>query len=145
MYSLGETSKKNLSTCCVELQQITDIAITLSVIDFTVVEGHRGRERQNELYHALPPKTKVMWPHSKHNTLPSEAADIVPYVNGKLSWNYYHCCYLAGVIMAVASFVGVGIRWGGDWNRNGEPITDQDFQDLAHYEIIKKEKKNGDD
>jgi hypothetical protein len=32
--------------------------------------------------------------------------------------------------------VGVMIRWGGNWDMDGEPITDQDFQDLVHFELI---------
>ena len=29
---------------------------------------------------------------------------------------------------------GVDIRWGGDWNRNGD-ITDNGFDDLFHFEV----------
>jgi peptidoglycan L-alanyl-D-glutamate endopeptidase CwlK len=31
--------------------------------------------------------------------------------------------------------LGVKLRWGGNWDRDGEPVTDQDFQDLVHFEL----------
>jgi hypothetical protein len=30
---------------------------------------------------------------------------------------------------------GVTLRWGGDWNRNGD-LTDNNFDDLFHMEIV---------
>ncbi len=36
----------------------------------------------------------------------------------------------------VAKGCWINIRWGGNWDQDGEPVTDQDFQDLMHYEIV---------
>lgn len=66
----------------------------------------------------------------------SNAVDIAPYVDGHISWNEYHCCYVAGIVMAIAKLKGIKIRWGGNWDMDSEPVTDQDFQDLVHYEIL---------
>jgi peptidoglycan L-alanyl-D-glutamate endopeptidase CwlK len=130
---LGKKSLQNLSTCCNELYQICNKAIDLGIVDFSVIEGHRGRERQTELFDGG--KSRVQWPDGKHNLLPSDAADIVPYVNGAVSWNIKHCIFLAGLLTATAGILGFNLRWGGNWDMDGEVMTDQDFQDLVHYEI----------
>ena len=55
---------------------------------------------------------------------------------GKVSFDKHHCIYLAGLIMALAAVNRVHLRWGGDWDEDGEPITDQTFNDLVHFEIV---------
>jgi len=37
-------------------------------------------------------------------------------------------------MLAAAALAKVKIRWGGNWDMDGEPVTDQEFQDLVHYE-----------
>lgn len=32
--------------------------------------------------------------------------------------------------------LGIDIRWGGNWDMDGEPVTDQNFQDLVHFELV---------
>ena len=103
-------------------------------MDFAVTCSFRGEIEQNALY---PEKTKVQWPNSKHNKWPAEAMDLVPYVGGKISWNKFHCCVLAGIVLATAKNLGIKLRWGGNWDMDDEPITDQDFQDLVHFEEVK--------
>jgi peptidoglycan L-alanyl-D-glutamate endopeptidase CwlK len=134
MYHLGKESKSRLSTCCPELKSLVELAIAVSPIDFVVIEGHRDYDRQEQLF--SEGKTKVHYPYSKHNPIPSEAVDLGPYVNGNLSWDFNHCCVLAGAVLAVAEMTGIKIRWGGNWDMDGEPITDQDFQDLVHFEKV---------
>ena len=79
----------------------------------------------------------MKWPDGKHNKMPSEAVDVVPYINGKASWDKLHCCVLAGIVLACAVRLGESVRWGGNWDMDGEPITDQDFQDLVHFELVR--------
>ena len=132
---LGKRSLQALSTGCDELYTVAHAAIELGLIDFTVLECHREEERQNTLFDEG--KSKVRFPNGKHNKLPSDAADIAPYVNGKISWDYRHCIFLSGVLVTVAAKMGINLRWGGNWDMDGEPMTDQGFQDLVHYEVIR--------
>jgi peptidoglycan L-alanyl-D-glutamate endopeptidase CwlK len=44
-------------------------------------------------------------------------------------------CYLAGVIQCAAAELGYDLRWGGNWDGDGEIIKDQKFNDLPHFEI----------
>jgi len=99
--------------------------------DCSVLEGHRSEARQRELYAAG--KSKVSWPHSKHNKNPSMAGDVAPYpIDWEDEGRFY---YFAGFVLARAASMGISIRWGGDWNRNRH-MDDQDFNDLVHFELF---------
>ena len=132
MFSLGKRSEQILNNANPDLQKVVKLALAFGIIDFSVIESFRDKDTQNR-YHQQG-KSKLPWPHGKHNKNPSDAVDLVPYINGKISWDSRHCTFLAGVILAAAKCIGVEIRWGGNWDMDGEPITDQEFQDLVHYE-----------
>lgn len=137
-YSYGRKSSGVLVTVSFNLQSVFREALAMGLIDIAAIEGRRAKTRQNRLFKIN--KSKVQWPDSKHNVLNSNdlahAVDVAPYVNDKVSDNWYHCIYLAGVIQTCGEKLSIPIRWGGNWDMDGEPITDQDFQDLWHYEDI---------
>lgn len=132
MPSFSKTSREKLDTADLDLQRLFERVV--QVIDCTIVEGHRDEERQNRFFDEG--KSKVRWPMGKHNSIPSKAVDVCPYLHGSLSWDSRHCLYFAGIVMGIASEMGIKVRWGGDWDMDGEPITDQDFQDLVHFELV---------
>ncbi len=138
MYNYGSSSIKKLKTCEYKLQIIFKRAIELDLIDISILQGVRSKEEQNKFFENG--SSKLQWPHSKHNVLNedelSNAIDAAPYVNGKISYNYNHCCYLAGIITGLGEVMSMPVRWGGNWDMDGEPITDQDFQDLVHFELL---------
>jgi len=129
MPKFGSRSSTNLATCRSELQEIANEAI--KYIDFTVIEGHRNREKQDEAYHAK--RSQLKFPQSKHNTLPSDAFDLAPY---PIDWNdTRRFIFLAGIIKGIAWSMGFDIRWGGDWDGDGD-FSDQTFNDLPHFEFV---------
>lgn len=129
MPSFGKSSQKKLNTCDIRLQKILNEVI--KHYDFSVISGHRGKAEQNQLVNEG--KSKLAYPRSKHNTLPSLAVDVAPY---PIDWNdtarFY---YLAGLITATAHTMGYTIRWGGDWDSDNE-FSDNRFNDLPHFEIV---------
>lgn len=128
MPSFSQRSKNNLKLCDVRLQDVLMEAI--KYYDFTVICGHRGEEEQNRAYHEG--KSKLLFPASKHNKNPSRAVDIVPY---PIDWNNKaRFFYLAGLVIGIARTMGHVIRWGGDWNGDGD-FGDQNFNDLPHFEL----------
>ena len=133
-FSFGKTSRMNLYTVHPDLEIVMEDALDVGIIDISIIEGHRGKEKQNKYFDLG--KSKVKWQNGKHNKIPSSAVDAAPYINGKVSWNKMHCCVLAGIILTCAVKRGIKIRWGGNWDMDSEPITDQDFQDLVHYELV---------
>lgn len=136
-YKFGTASEQNLSECSFDLQYIAREALAYGIMDFAVIEGYRTDEKQHEYFLAKKSKLDAGHPKARHNQKPSLAFDAAPFVNGKISWNKLHCCVLAGIILAAAKKLGYDLRWGGNWDQDDEPITDQYFQDLVHYELDK--------
>lgn len=134
-FSYGKRSLTELRSTDRELQRVFHTALNLGLIDISILCGHRNEVDQMEAFNSN--KSKVQWPNSKHNSFPSLGIDAAPYVGGKVSFDYRHCVYLAGIIMAVSTWLGVKIRWGGNWDMDTEVVTDQDFQDLLHYEVVR--------
>ncbi len=135
-YSFGDTSTERLNTCSFPIQQIMREALAYGIMDFSISEGARSDEKQHEYFIMDKSRLDAGDLRAKHNRKISSAVDAVPYVNGKYSYVKAHCCVLAGIIQAAAKKIGYTIRWGGNWDMDGEPITDQDFQDLVHYEEV---------
>ena len=133
-YYFGMQSRLKRIQLSYNLRWVSREALALGLMDFAVICTHRNKQDQNLAFYA--DKSKVKWPNGKHNSLPAKAMDCVPYINGKASWNKLHCCVLAGIMLAVAKKLGIPLRWGGNWDMDGEPITDQDFQDLVHFEEV---------
>jgi len=134
MFKWGKKSNRNRETLSPDLRTIADKVLSYNLMDCMIDCSYRNDSEQDRLY-AIH-RSKVKWPKSKHNQLPSLAMDLVPIINGKASWNKLHCCFLAGLVQATAKELEVKLRWGGNWDMDHEPITDQDFQDLAHFEEV---------
>ena len=128
MPSFSERSKDRLSTCEPKLQELFNAVV--GQFDCTILEGHRGQERQDRLYDER--RSQLRYPNGRHNKLPSQAVDVAPY---PVDWQNTRRFYLfAGYVLGIAEGMGISIRWGGDWDMDTE-ITDQTFNDLAHFEV----------
>lgn len=132
MPKFSTRSKERLAECHQDLQRLMEKVIER--FDITVLEGHRGEEAQTEAFRKG--KSKVKFPNSKHNSMPSKAIDVAPYIPGRgIDWNYEPQFYLmAGYIMSTAAELNIKVRWGGDFNRNQFP-GDESFLDLVHFEL----------
>lgn len=148
MYKFGSNSSKQLQTCHPDLQLIFEMAIKMTKIDFSIIEGHRSVERQVQLYEESKTKKDGIIRKSKHNYLPSKAVDIAiyhghKYWRDKIIYDTKHLSYVAGIIMSCADILHANgdiehlIRWGGNWDNDGVLMLDQSFQDLPHFELIK--------
>lgn len=155
MYKLGSASKKRLNTCNAEIQLIITEAIKVSQIDFGVAQGERTVEQQqhyfNEGKSKVNPKAyatlEELLSKGKHIVdgnirKKADAVDIYAYVNGSANWEKHNLCYVGGVITSTAKRllkegkITKCLRWGGNWDNDGEIISDQNFQDLPHFELI---------
>lgn len=129
MFQLSNKSKELLASCDPRLQKICSESI--KIFDFTVLQGHRGKEQQDQFFSSG--KSKLKFPKSKHNSQPSLAVDIAPYpINFNDPKRFY---FLAGIIQTIAAQQNIKIRWGGDWNQNLN-FSDENFYDLVHFEIV---------
>lgn len=161
-HSFGKASLVKLGTLHKDLQTVLNVAIQQCEVDFTITEGYRPPEKQFEYYKkgrklgtdgkwiVVNPKgiiTNVDGYKVKgnHNYNPSLAVDIAVFVPNKpgLTYDLAHLSYIAGSIMRIAdSLYEKGdithkIRWGGDWNFNGD-FSDSRLPDKPHFELITK-------
>jgi len=128
----GSRSSEVRSELTHNLQWVMDTLLA-EAGDISLVCGHRTQHEQDALY---PEFTKVKWPNGKHNSLPSKAVDFQPYpypADKKVLWA--SLAYYAGRAIEIGKRKGIRIRWGGDWNENGD-MTDTEFFDLFHLEEI---------
>lgn len=103
------------------------------VTDISLTYGYRDRETQNTMYENGV--TKVKYPNSKHNRKPAIAVDLQPYPYPEYEPKLWGALgYIAGHAHRIAAEEGFDIRWGGDWDRDGD-MTDQNFDDLFHIEV----------
>lgn len=99
--------------------------------DCTIIEGHRSKEKQNQLYKEK--KSQLRFPKSQHNKYPSLAVDAAPY---PINWeDRERFTYFAGFVKGIATSLNIDIRWGGDWNKDNN-LSDNRFDDLPHFELV---------
>ena len=129
MFRYSKKSTDRLMTCHASLQALFFEVIKFA--DCAILEGHREQERQDRLYEEG--KSKLSFPNSKHNKLPSLAVDAAPY---PIDWNdtarFY---YFGGIVRGIAFKMDIPIRWGGDWDGDLQ-VKDQTFNDLPHFELL---------
>lgn len=127
-YLFGASSLKNLNEAVDPLQKLFREVIKL--VDCKVIEGHRPKAEQDEAFNSG--KSKLKFPNSKHNSMPSKAVDVVPW---PLDWEDTKRFYRFGeLVVKTAKEMNIDLRWGGDWDGDGD-YTDQTFNDLVHFEL----------
>lgn len=130
MPKFGRTSLKRLNTCHKDLQDILHEAIKF--VDFSVLEGYRDKETQNEYYRQG--KSKLKFPQGKHNQNPSLAVDIAPY---PINWSdLKRFRSVVFFIKGIAAAKGIKLRLGIDWN--GDFVGNERFVDAPHIELHSK-------
>jgi len=140
-------SQERLATCHPLLIELMNEVVISR--DCTILEGHRNEAEQNRLYDLG--KSKVRWPHGRHNSLPSRAVDVAPYfpeaphvrwpdpksphyVRELGQWYLF-----IGYVQRTAEEMGTAIRCGADWDGD-HLVTDQTFHDLPHIELLHTQK-----
>lgn len=135
---LSLASVRRLSGLSPRLVAVVLAAADRSTQPFIVTEGLRTRERQSELYAQgrTAPGPKVTWTmESKH--LRGEAIDIAPIKpDGTIDWADTKAFdAVAAAMLASARQLGVAIRWGADWDQDGQP-RERGESDSPHFELV---------
>lgn len=134
-FKLGPRSLLNLRGVHPDLVRVVKRAISISDIDFTVIEGLRSPARQKELVASGASRTMK----SRHIT--GHAVDIVPYVGGKVRWDWPLFIPIAEAMKEAARVENVKIRWGGTWGLLADApqinmgALHKKFPDGPHYEL----------
>lgn len=109
-FKFGEKSLNELKGVHPELVAVVNRALELTVQDFSVHDGLRTLEEQKEMVASGASKTM----DSRHLT--GHAVDLVPYINGKLRWEWVPIYRIADAVRIAANELGTPIRWGGAWD-----------------------------
>lgn len=129
MFEFGERSLEVLNELDPRLQEI--MIELIQIIDVSLIEGHRDAKTQNLLFNSG--RSKLEWPNSKHNSMPSRAVDVVPY---PIDWaNRERFVFMCGIIKGIAHNLQIPIRMGIDWDGDND-LYDQTFNDLPHIELL---------
>ncbi|MGE0667541.1 MAG: M15 family metallopeptidase [Sphingomonadales bacterium] len=109
-FKLGRKSLAEMDGVHPDLVAVVKRAIELSVQDFSVHDGIRTIEEQKRLVQTGASQTL----DSRHIT--GHAVDLVPYVNGKLRWEWEPIYRIADAVRLAARELGIPLRWGGAWD-----------------------------
>lgn len=142
-YSFGAKSLENFKTLHPDLQKI--LAELIMIYDFSIIEGHRTLETQQQYFKDGKSKLDGIDKKSKHQSLPSMAVDIMPYYknfnpfidrNGDKAFYY-----MAGLLKGIAEKllqegdISHKITWGGNWDNDMDFFNDSKFFDLPHFQL----------
>ena len=135
MYSFGKRSKEALNTCHPDLQTVLHRVI--QHMDFSVIEGLRTTEKQQEYYDngksQLDGINRLSWHQDRFGDGFSRAVDIVPFADGKQQWEDYGLYRRLAKLMfnewqelLKLGRVNHRLEWGNHWTS---------FQDRPHWQI----------
>lgn len=119
-FTLSARSRGRLAGVHPDLVRVVELAITLSPVDFVVVEGLRTAARQKQLMAAGATRTL----RSRHLT--GHAVDLAPWVGGTVRWDWPLFHKIAPAMKGAALTLAVPIEWGGDW---------RSFKDGPHWQL----------
>lgn len=126
MPKFSQKSEERLLTCHPDIVKVCRELI--KQYDFAVLCGHRGKEEQNAAFDAG--NSRLIYPQSAHNRVPSHAVDIAPY---PVDWgNLVHfremlCRFDAlAKLMRERGEIDSEFEYGADWDS---------FKDYPHIEI----------
>lgn len=139
-FVFGERSRKNLKGVHPKLIRVAERALEISAIDFFVNEGVRTPARQKELYAQgrTKPGRKVTWTLNSNH-----------FVNPKTGYGHAIDVYaapfnanqtpatsraIAKAFLQAANELGIPIRWGADWDRDGV-FYEKGESDSPHFEL----------
>ena len=126
-YKLGKASLNELQGVHADLVAVVQRAITLTTQDFSVHDGLRTLAEQQRLV-AKGASTTL---DSRH--LSGHAVDLVPYINGKLRWEWNPLYAIADAVRVAAQELRTPLRWGGAWDIDFTASTDSTEDLVALY------------
>lgn len=120
------------------LQRVVFLAADNLTFDVQLIEGVRTVERQRELFaqgRNGNPGPVVTWSINSMHII-GRAVDLAPLqADASINWKDARGFdKLAAAMFAAAEVVGVRIRWGADWDMDGNP-RERGESDSPHFEI----------
>jgi peptidoglycan L-alanyl-D-glutamate endopeptidase CwlK len=150
---LGAGSKRELQGVHPALDMLVREAIAITAQDFGVHDGLRTDAEQVD--YVLRGVSKTL--NSKHKRQPDgfgHAVDLVPFINGKLRWEWKPIFVIAAavrkaldIVNASRSEVGkapIKLIWGGVWDRDFATLSaDPKAMEIAVNAYVARRRKQG--
>lgn len=151
-FQLGNRSLRELEGVHPELVKVVKRAITYTSVDFGVHDGLRTLAEQRQLVAKGASKTLNSM-HRQQKDGYGHAVDLVPYINGRLRWEWEPIWHIALAVDQAATELNVKLVWGAVWDTSmmhyGGSITalkdavedykkrhpGPDFLDGPHYQL----------
>lgn len=131
MYTFGEGSEEKLKQLHPDLVAVLRLAITITPVDFSIVQTARTYEQQVEYFNAGKSNTLV----SRHIITPPQtychAVDVCAWINHQPSYDKDALYNIAGAVKESADLLKIPVIWGGDW----KPTKKMPDADMPHYEL----------
>jgi peptidoglycan L-alanyl-D-glutamate endopeptidase CwlK len=139
-FGLSKTSLDRLKGVDPRLVAVVVLALRKhATVDFMVLEGVRTPERQRELYAQgrTKPGNVVTWTLTSNHFVAADgfgkAVDLVP---APVDWNdLKKFDAISKAMFAAADDLGFAIRWGADWDKDGQP-RERGESDSPHFELV---------
>lgn len=137
-FTLSKRSKKNREGIDPRLIEISDLAITITLIDFGhgSYAGLREATTQNGLFIAGKSKADGYVNKSNHQAAEDgygKALDFYAYIDGKASWKREQLAMVAAAFLQAASMLGYKVTWGGLWKSSKHPYYGWD---MPHIQLL---------
>ena len=138
-FKLGKQSTQKLQGVHPALVLVVNRAIALSSQDFMVTCGLRTEDEQSRLYaqgRTIPGPIVTWTMQSRH--MPDRdglgrAVDLTPFpVDWKTPSKFDA---IAKSMFAASKELGIPIRWGADWDKDGNP-REKGESDSPHFELV---------
>ena len=128
-FRLSKRSLSNLEGVDERLVEVVKHAITITKIDFGVIDGVRTIEEQRGLVASGASQTMK----SKH--IDGHAVDLMAYIGSRASWELNLYDDIADAMKAAAIDIEVPIRWGAAWNVPDIRDWDGTMQDAMDFYV----------
>lgn len=113
-YSLGAKSRAELTGVHPDLVRFAELTLKYSAQDFSVHDGLRTEAEQREYVRTGASQTMASL-HRKQADGFGHAVDLVPFINGKLRWEWPPIYVIAAAAKKAAAALKLEVRWGGPW------------------------------
>ena len=142
MYKLSESSKAHREGIDPKLIEISDLAITITLVDFghDKFAGLREADIQNKLFRDGKSDCDGFIDISEHQAADDglgKALDFYAYV-GRASWQEEHLAMVALAFFQAASKLGYKIEWGGLWKPRNPKLKNGIVYgwDMPHIQLV---------
>lgn len=119
MFRLSDTSRERLLGVHPDLCRVVERAISITSVDFSVIEGCRTLERQRKLVAAGASQTlrsrHIPCRTGQNGQLFGHAVDLGAFVGHQLRWDWPLYDKIAEAMKRAATIESVPLEWGGDW------------------------------